>query len=461
MKRIGVLLGIVLMTGMVWGQDITGQWNGVLKVQGMQLRLVFNISAADSGYTATMDSPDQGAKGIPVTTVTFADPVLTLKIAAAMIDYTGELKDGVVKGTFKQGGMSFDMDLQREGIAKVESRRPQDPVQPYPYRSEEVTFDNGPDVRLAGTLTIPSGEGRFPVAVLISGSGPQNRDEELLGHRPFLVLADHLTRNGIAVLRYDDRGTAASTGNFRDATTETLATDAEAAVAFLKGHKDIDPGRIGLIGHSEGGIIAPLVASRRDIAFIVMLAGTGISGLELLPKQAELIARASGTPEADITRMITINTKIFSLVADATSEETLRTDLETYLTGVVSELPASEKPQGVSDKDFISGLVNQVANPWMRFFLTYDPIPALKKVTCPVLALNGTLDMQVPYRENLEPIRKALKKNRSAKIVELEGMNHLFQECTTGSPSEYGQIETTLSPKMLQLVSDWLAGIWQ
>jgi pimeloyl-ACP methyl ester carboxylesterase len=458
MKRISLILLAVLTATFAWGQDITGKWNGALKVQGQQLRIVFNISKTESGYASTMDSPDQGAAGIPVTTTTFENSTLTLKIPNAQIIYTAELNDGVFKGTFKQGNFTTAMDLSREAIEKQETKRSQDPVKPYPYRSEEVVFtNNSANVRLAGTLTLPAGEGQYPVAVLISGSGPQNRDEELLGHKPFLILSDYLTRNGIAVLRYDDRGTASSTGVFRDATTEDLATDAEAAIAWLKTRKEIDPKHIGLIGHSEGGIIAPLVASRsKDVSFIVMLAGTGMTGLELLPLQSALISKASGTSEADLKKTNKINSKIFKMVAKSDDEATLKKDLEKYLLGVVGDFPASDKPSGVSDEDFVKMLVNQVANPWMMFFLRYDPIPALKKVECPVLALNGEKDLQVPPAENLPPIRRALKKNKNATVVEIPGLNHLFQECTTGSPAEYGQIDVTMSPKVLKAVTEWV-----
>jgi pimeloyl-ACP methyl ester carboxylesterase len=461
MKRISLIMVTVFIAAAAWGQDITGQWNGLLKVPGVQLRLVFHITQTESGYSSTMDSPDQGAAGIPATATSFVNDTLTIKIDNAIIVYTAGLKDGVFIGTFKQGGFTTPLDLKREAIEKPVVVRPQDPVKPYPYYSEDVTVINSSaNVRLAGTLTLPSKEGKFPVAVLISGSGGQNRDEELLGHKPFLVLSDYLTRNGIAVLRYDDRGTAASTGNFGLATTADLATDAEAAIAYLKTRKEIDPGMIGLIGHSEGGIIAPMVAARsKDVAFVVMLAGTGMPGRDLLPLQMELIARASGTSDEDVKTMKEINGTVFKMVAKSTDKDQLRKDVESYLKGVIGKFPKNEKPAGVSDEDFISMQVNQIVNPWMQYFLNYDPVPALKKVKCPVLALNGEKDLQVPPKENLALIRKALKKNRSAKIVEFPGMNHLFQECTTGSPAEYGLIDQTMSPRVLATVSEWIHSI--
>jgi len=462
MKKVVFIILSLLTAILTPAQDITGQWNGVLKVPGVQLRLVFHITKTDGGFTATMDSPDQGAMGLAVTSTTYTHPNLVLKMDNLQAVYKAELKDDVFKGTFTQAGQSVDMDLQREAIKKVETIRPQEPVKPYPYESVEVTFENpaAPGVKLAGTLTLPSKEGKFPVAVLISGSGPQNRDEELLGHKPFLILSDYLTRNGIAVLRYDDRGTARSTGNFATATTADLATDAEAAIAFLKTRKEIDPKFIGLIGHSEGGVIAPLVASRSaDVAFIVMMAGTGMSGKDLLPLQGELIGRAGGTSEADLKKVKKINSTIFDMVAKSKDDGKLRKELTDFLMSEMKNMPETEKPKGTSDEDFVKMQVNQIANPWMKYFLNYDPIPALKKVKCPVLALNGEKDLQVPPKENLAGIKKALKKNKSVKIVEFPGMNHLFQECTTGSPDEYARIEQTMSPVMLKVTADWVNGI--
>ena len=251
MKRLILLLIISFASLHGWGQEIVGEWNGVLKAH-IQLRIVFHIQKTESGYSATMDSPNQNAKDIPASSVSFENAVLKLSIAAAGIEYEGRLgDDGNITGTFKQTGWSFPLNLSRQ--AAVKPARPQEPEQPYPYREENVAFENKEDgVTLSGTLTLPPNEGSFPAVVLISGSGPQNRDEELFGHKPFLVIADYLTRNGIAVLRFDDRGVAASTGNFGTATTYDLSKDAEAAVNCLQTHREINRRQIGLIGHSEG-----------------------------------------------------------------------------------------------------------------------------------------------------------------------------------------------------------------
>ena len=295
MKKNFIIGLLLISSAIVFGQDITGDWNGSLKVQSMQLRLVFHVTKTDAGYSATMDSPDQGAKGIPMSKATFENSILTIEMAAAQIEYTGKLDStDMVVGTFKQAGQTFPLNLSRKSIEKEVVKRPQEPTKPYPYYSEEINFENTKDkITLAGTLNLPKKEGKFPVVVLITGSGPQNRDEELMGHKPFLVLSDYLTRNGIGVLRFDDRGTFASKGNFAKATTNDFATDVESAVNYLKKRKEIDPKHIGLIGHSEGGIIAPMVAVKsKDVSFIVLMAGTAIPGSELLLLQQEAIGRA-------------------------------------------------------------------------------------------------------------------------------------------------------------------------
>ena len=320
MKKTTLLLIAFLITLTTYAQDITGQWNGVLKVQGMQLRLVFNISKTDTGYSATMDSPDQGAKGIPVSTTTFENPKINLEVAAARIAYSGELKDNEIVGLFKQAGQEFPMNLSRKATEKEVVNRPQEPKEPYPYYTEDVTFQNEKaNISLAGTLSLPKKEGVFPVVILITGSGPQNRNEELLGHKSFLVLSDYFTKNGIAVLRYDDRGVGQSKGDFKTATSEDFATDVESAIAYLKTRKEINKKKIGLIGHSEGGTIAPMVAAKsKDVNFIVLLAGTGIKGDKLLLLQQEAIARVSGASEDEIKESAEINTKVVDIINQST-----------------------------------------------------------------------------------------------------------------------------------------------
>ncbi|HNP32144.1 MAG TPA: alpha/beta fold hydrolase [Flavobacterium sp.] len=460
MKKTLFLFTSILASIITYGQDITGQWNGALKVQGMQLRLVFNVSKTETGYISTMDSPDQGAKGIPVSTTTFENPKIKFEVAVARIEYSGELKDNEIVGTFKQAGQEFPMNLSRKVIEKVEPKRPQEPKEPFPYYTENVTFQNPKaNISLAGTLSLPKKEGVFPVVVLITGSGPQNRNEELLGHKPFLVISDYLTKNGIAVLRFDDRGVGESKGDFETATSADFATDVESAIAYLKTRKEINPKKIGLMGHSEGGIIAPMVAAKsKDVSFIVLLAGTGISGDKLLLLQQELIAKASGVSEAEIAKTSSINSKVFEAVKQSTDNQKLKTDLTTLINENEKDMKADEIPNGMSKDDYIAMQVKMVSSPWMEYFIKYDPAPTLQKVKCPVLAVNGGKDLQVPPKENLSAIENALKKGGNTRVTvrEFPNLNHLFQECKTGAPSEYAEIEQTFSPLALNQITKWI-----
>ncbi|MDR2813433.1 MAG: alpha/beta fold hydrolase [Prevotellaceae bacterium] len=461
MKRLLFLLFVCLASLNGWGQDIAGDWSGVLKLQGgIQLRLVFHIQPSESGYDATMDSPDRGKKGIPVTSVSYENSVLKLTVASIGAEYEGALgATGNIAGTFRQMGQVFPLNLSKEIVEKEKAARPQEPVKPYPYYEEEVTFENREDgVTLAGTLTLPQKEGVFPAVVLVSGSGAQNRDEELLGHKPFLVIADYLTRNGIAVLRFDDRGTAASTGNFATATSYDFSKDVEAGVKYLKTRKEINKAKIGLAGHSEGGIIAPMVAARsKDVAFIVLLAGVGTRGDQLLLQQQDLIAEASGVGEEERKRAGSINKGAFDIVLKSTDTEQLTIALTDYLRQAIEDIPDAEESEE-SKETFITTSVTQMASPWTQYFIRYDPAPVLGKVKCPVLAINGGKDLQVPAKVNLEAIKAALDRGGNKRVTtkEFPGLNHLFQECTTGLPAEYAAIEQTFSPVALNEILTWI-----
>lgn len=462
MKKNLLISFFLISTVLVFGQDITGEWNGALKVQGMQLRVVFHIIKTDTAYRATMDSPDQGAKDIPMSKATFVNQVLTLELDMAKINYTGTLdNNGVITGTFNQAGQSFPLLLTRKAIEKVEVKRPQNPVKPYPYYSEEVTIENTKDnITLAGTLTLPTKDGKYPVVILITGSGPQNRDEELMGHKPFLVLSDYLTRNGIGVLRCDDRGSFASKGNFAKATTFDFATDVEAEVNYLKSRKDIDPKHIGLIGHSEGGNVAPIVAvNSKDVNFIILMAGTGVSGGDILLLQQELIGRAYGIKEEDLKQTANINRGIYDIIKTNTNDSIIKTKLSEYIKSRIKEIP--DIPKDANVDEIIKTQLAQLTSPWMLNFIRYNPAPMLEKVKCPVLAINGSKDLQVPPSVNLPAIENALKKggNKKVTIKELPGLNHLFQECTTGSPKEYAEIEQTISPLALETITNWIKQI--
>ena len=363
-------------------------------------------------------------------------------------------ESGVLAGTFSQAGLKLSLKLDPVEVPTVVNR-PQTRRPPFPYRQEEVSYENALDgVTLAGTLTLPEGPGPFPAALLITGSGAQDRDESVFGHRPFLVIADHLTRAGVAVLRVDDRGVGGSTGGSERATSADFAGDVRAGVAFLRTRARIAPNRIGLIGNSEGGIIAPMVASEDEtVAFVVLLAGPGLVGEEILYLQSGLIARASGATPQIIAANRRTQEQLFAIVKDDSLTPTEARK------GMTEVLEADESlPAGAEGEGFVSYQLAVLESPWMRFFIEHDPAPVLKRVRCPVLALNGTLDLQVPWKENLEAIREALETagNQDVTVMELPGLNHLFQHAETGLVTEYGQIEETFATEVLDLMTTWI-----
>jgi pimeloyl-ACP methyl ester carboxylesterase len=353
------------------------------------------------------------------------------------------------------------------------------PKKPYPYHEEEVTFANTEaKIELAGTFTKPKDGGPHPAVVLISGSGPQDRDESLLGHQPFLVIADYLTRQGIAVLRYDDRGVGQSKGDHDAATSADFATDAYAAVKYLQSRADVDGKRIGLAGHSEGGVIAPMVAAGHpdDIAFIILMAGTGLPGDEILSDQLAAILKTKGLKERDIHLQLALQKKLISLTKAGGEPKELAKKLAAAAKEYMDALPEEDRKvlesiagqtddgttkKGPDEKEKMADAekaMKRLANPWMVYFLNYDPRPTLQKVKCPVLALNGEFDLQVTPKLNLPAIEQALRAggNTQHKVVELKGLNHLFQHSKSGDPGEYGTIEETFAPEALKLMADWL-----
>jgi uncharacterized protein len=462
MKKTALLIVFFVCAASAFGQDITGQWYGLMNVSTIELKVVFNISKTADGYSATMDSPDQEAKGIPATSVSFGQSVLKIENTKINFQFEGTLnKDNVIVGKFIQGGQTYPLEMSRTPFGAA--ARPQEPKPPFPYYSEDIKFVNERDkIELAGTLTLPRNVGMYPVVVMITGSGPQNRNEELLGHKPFLVIADFLTRNGFGVLRVDDRGVAESKGDFKTATTLDFSYDVEAAVKYLKTRKEINKKKIGLIGHSEGGMIAPMVAARsRDIAFIVLLAGPGIPGDKLLLLQAELIGRASGVPEAALKQQLDINRGAFEIVKSSTDPAVVKDRLSVYLKKAYSDALGPEKPAGYNGDDAIRGPLSELSSVWMQYFILLDPAVFLSRVKCPVLALNGGNDLQVPPKEDLAGISSSLLKagNKKVTTIELPKLNHLFQESATGLPADYGKIEQTFSPAALAQVLQWMKNI--
>lgn len=443
-------------------QEITGDWNGILEVQGTKLRLVIHIHKEGGKLSATMDSPDQGANGLPVQSIEFEASTLTIKMPNLGMEYTATLnQEGTeFKGMFKQSGLSLPLNLNRKKLAAPLVNRPQHPTAPFPYHAEEVTFKNASaNITLAGTLTLPQKAGVFPVVILISGSGPQNRDEELFKHKPFLVIADHLTKKGIGVLRFDDRGVGQSEGDFNSATSKDFASDVQAGIEYLKTRKEIKKDQIGLVGHSEGGLIAPMVAvDNSDVAFIVMMAGPGVSGEEILVLQQELINRAGGLSKQKIAFHTKITQKVFELLKQYKDSKKIKEEIDNFYKKELSSLTEDEKKEFDGAAPFAITQLDRLTSPWFRFFLSHQPKDALEKVKCPVLAINGAKDLQVDVEQNFPAIEKALKKagNTDFTMKKLSNLNHLFQTTETGSPSEYGQLEETFSPKALEEISSWI-----
>jgi uncharacterized protein len=456
-----VLLCFALIAVQVSTHNIEGNWLATLEIGDNKLRILLKIEKSANNYVAKFDSLDQGATDLPIDSIVLDGTKLAFSAAKFGISYEGTLneKGDEISGTFKQGPGATPLVFRRTAeVAKL--NRPQEPKKPYPYDEEQVSYRNEKDnIKLAGTLTVPRGGGKYPVVLLITGSGSQDRDETIAGHRPFLVLADHLTRNGIAVLRVDDRGIGGSDMGSLSVTSENFAEDVLAGVNFLKQRKQIDPRMIGLIGHSEGGMIAPMVAARsKDVSFIVLLAGLGQRGEDVIYAQTELIQKTQGTPAETTKHTIALARKINAIVKAETDGMRIEQRIN-------EEIAAYEATLGDSHKELFKPAASSVKSylpiyktPWYRFFITFDPAPVLKNVKVPVLALNGEHDLQVPAKENLDLIAAGLKAggNVDVTVKAFPRLNHLFQTSQTGLLSEYGQIEETMSPEVLKTVSDWI-----
>lgn len=458
MRNIQLIIFAFFISLSLSAQDIVGDWNGEIGGGKNKIQFIFHITNSDNGLAATMDIPARNLTGIKTQKTTFTNNQLHIDGKNFGFEYKGTFrKDSMdIEGHFIEGPNQIPLNLSQGTIEVAEKKpRTQEPSKPYPYKEETVVFENAKDdVKLAGTLTLPLTDKKHPVAILITGSGPQNRDEEIFGHKPFLILADHLTRLGIAVLRYDDRGVNESTGNFTEATTADFATDVESAIDYLKTRNDIDKSQIGLIGHSEGGIIAPMVAARsKDVDFIVLLAGTGVSGFETNLIQSVTL-RNFPVPDEEayknfITEVLTISS------ADKDVEEVRKELTDYYNKSPFFEAMAGQSPQR---DQILKGLVDARTTPWVRYFYHYNPADMIAQVKCPVLSINGTKDQQVVADVNQAGIRAALEKgkNKDYQVIALEGLNHFFQTAETGAMNEYDDIEETFSQKALNIVSDWI-----
>ncbi len=426
--------------------DIDGVWEGLIQTPGHSLKVIIHVFNTEAGLRATMDVPDQGAFGVPIHSISRQGAQITL-MAPMGARYAGTINTArtAIQGVWSQNGGNFQLVLAR---VAGQTNRPQTPKGPFPYRQKLVQFANpAAGIRLAGTLTLPRGPGPFPAVVLIDGSGPHGRDETIFGHKPFLVLADYLTRRNIAVLRYDKRGVGQSGGQYATATTADFASDAEAAFNFLRAQPGINPREVGLIGHSEGGAIAPIVAARnRRVAFIVLMAGPGVIGSRLLIEQERALSLAMGASASVAATGEEKMRQLYALAAGPMDTASLNVALKRQL--LADQVPPQK----------IALLIKAMDSPWMRYFLRYDPAPTLERVRCPVLALGGSKDLQVPAEQNLGGIRRALIAggNRHFEVKEMAGLNHLFQPAHTGLVSEYATIPITIAPAALVTITRWV-----
>lgn len=465
MKKFFAVLLVFISFAILRAQPVVeGDWGGGIKIMGQELEIVTHFKQGDAGISGTIDIPPQGAYGLKLSNFIHLHPDFSfeLNVPNGLAKFDGHFSGDSLTGKFLQAGIEGMFYLTRSAPV-TPKKETEETKEKLPYKEEEVSFKNGENT-FSGTLTVPEYQGKHPAVVMITGSGAQNRDEELFGFKPFRIIADHLTRNGIAVLRYDDRGTGKSTGKkVSESTTEEFAYDVIEAVKYLQTRKDINPGQVGLIGHSEGGVVGPLAASKYgDVAFVVCIAGTGVNGEEIIMEQTKLIELANKTPEEVVREDQIIMKKMLKLLM---SDEDKKWVIDTLKNIQLSEYEklSEEQKKEIKDKNewaesYAKSVISQFDNPWMKYFLRYDPAPALEKTKCPVLLLFGELDLQVAPSQNLEPMKKALEKggNKDFEIKIFPKANHLFQEAVTGSPNEYATLEKKFINGFLDHISGWI-----
>jgi hypothetical protein len=454
----GVLSGAHVPLEGSLAADPAGHWEGAIATVGGDLVVRLDLEPTAAGWRGTLDIPQQGAEGLPVTGIAVEGERVRFRLAGVPGEPTfeGALTQGEIRGTFTQTGARLPFRLGRTPMPRPP--RPQEPLGELPYRSEEVRVRAG-DLELACTLSVPPGSGPFPAVVLLSGSGAQNRDGQILGHRPLAVFADALGRRGIVALRCDDRGVGGSDGRPAQATTEALAADAAAALELLRTRPEVAAGRVGLVGHSEGGLVASLAAARQPgTAFVVLLGTPGVPGRELLPLQVRRLAGAGGVAPGVVAQQVALVTEAVELVAHEADPVRLREGLDAVARRQFELLGGAGAMSGPDLDAAVAREVDRLLTPWFRYFVAYDPRSALEKLRMPVLVVAGELDLQVPADQNLPPIEAALAAagNTEVTVRLLPGLNHLLQPATTGLPTEYYLLETTVDPVVLSLVCDWI-----
>ena len=463
MKKLFLIVPILILflhTTVHAQKDIKGDWNGYIDLTTSKLEIIVKFTHYDTGYNGSIDIPAQSAYGLKLSKVVYNAPDISfvLEVPNAPANFKGVHLGDSISGEFLQA--SFKGTFYLSSKPREEDKEKSDAS----FKEEEVKFSNG-DITFAGTLTLPLKEGKHPAAILITGSGPQNRDENILGFKIFKIIAEHLSANGIAVLRYDDRGVAESTGKSVDeSTSEEFAEDVSAAMEFLKRRSDINAEQIGLIGHSEGGIVAPLTASKRtDVAFIVSIAGTGVNGAEIILEQTKLISLANGEDSARVNKDYDETKVALYMIVNGASGEELKSLIKKSAEEQFDNLGETEKSKITDKSEWVNEKTDNayktLTSTWMKYFLKHDPAETWKKITCPVLALFGGLDLQVSVLQNEEPVRLALTEagNKDFEIKVFPKANHLFQEAKTGSTSEYSVLKKEFIDGFLDYILDWIS----
>ena len=473
MRKFLFITIFIFSFSVVFSQNIIGNWKGNIEVNGQSIPIVFHFFKDSTGkLNGKWDSPSQKAMNLSCSDVTVNEDSLMIGLKIISGYYEGKfISSDSISGTWHQGQGQLPLNISRtDGETFKQPQRPQSPNPPFNYKVEDVTYSNDDkSIQYGATFTRPdkSGIKKFPAVLLITGSGKQDRDENIFDHKPFAIIADYLTKRGIAVLRVDDRGMGQTTGNFDTSSSEDFAKDVESGIKYLLSRKDIDAKHIGLIGHSEGGMIAPFVAARdKDVDFIVMLAGTGVPGAAINDFQNVLPLKRAGISDNDIQKYLELH---HALVKESTSAEN-PDQYKNEISKIYLDWKKNQSPETFNelikgtDEQVISVLQNKYStfhSKWWKFFLVHDPAKDLEKLSIPVLALNGEKDVQVDPKVNLPAIESALKKSKSKNYttIEIPGLNHLFQHCKTCTVDEYGELEETFSPDVLKIIGDWIKGV--
>ena len=445
-------------------KNISGIWQGKISA-GVDLTAFFHIKEEGKNISATLDFPDGGIRDMSASSIAIKEDSILVEVPKLNGKYLGRIiNDSTINGYWIQG-QQFLLNLHKVK-EMILAKRPQTPKPPFPYKSENIVyFNSDKSIQYGATMTIPNGKGPFPAVLLITGSGQQNRDEEILQHKPFAVIADYLTKRGFVVLRVDDRGMGQTTGDVLSATSRDFANDAEVSLDYLKKRKEVDNKKIGLLGHSEGGMIAQIIASeRKDINFLVFLAAPGENNLNLMKDQNEAILAKVGMSKSYIDQYLELYTKLLSSVIKSDSLEEAKQNASKLIDEWRAKTPSNvvTGTTGITNEEtkqrFINAFVPAVYSPWFKYFLSYDPDPILQKISAKVLALNGNKDIQVVSKTNLPAMESSLKKSQSNDydIKELKGLNHLFQHCKICNVQEYGYLEETIAPEVLNMIGDWL-----